>query len=541
MLVIFSIISIFLTPIFGAIVNVNGNKFEDIQKAIDSSKTGDTIVLNARNYIGNGCYININKNNIKIQYLLKTGFAVLNGGNTNKIFSISGTNVTLNRLKLINGNNNGNGGAIYWSGNSGKIINSYIGNNQAQNGGGIYFIGSSLTISQCTFSNNTAESEGGGLYSKRKAVINGHSKFNENSAYKGSGIYSLGYLKITYTTFSKNKANSRINLFLPKNIVYGITPVIGRLYCYDNIKVNTNKYPIYQKGSRKLVSINGRIVSKTNVISSGYVKINGKTLKTNSKGQFKTNIKTNPSYNWKNFTFSGKFNGNSRFRSYNKIFNIEAKILSTNTYNLVKNKKSLDYSPYRKDKIVTKYSNNYSTKTIGQWANYNVYFLGGEKIPSAFKKYLKGEAGVCDVGSKTLKKLIINIIKNKKNKVFGLITPLKKAKKIYYWVRDNIRYYIEGNYGSLKTLKKRIGNCVGYTNLVTAMLRTVGIPTSFELIDAQNTRPDTHTYSRVYIFKKDKYKTYKADATGSWWNFGTANWGKIYYREEFDFPIWTVR
>ena len=55
------------------------------------------------------------------------------------------------------------------------------------------------------------------------------------------------------------------------------------------------------------------------------------------------------------------------------------------------------------------------------------------------------------------------------------------AKKIYYYVRNNIAYedYSNTKRGAYKTMKDGRGNCCDQAHLLVALLRTAGIPTYY--------------------------------------------------------------
>ena len=55
------------------------------------------------------------------------------------------------------------------------------------------------------------------------------------------------------------------------------------------------------------------------------------------------------------------------------------------------------------------------------------------------------------------------------------------AKKIYYYVRNNISYqdYSNTRKGAYKTMKDGSGNCCDQAHLLVALLRTAGIPTYY--------------------------------------------------------------
>ena len=96
--------------------------------------------------------------------IIGNGYTI-NALNYCRIFNITSDNVTLENLVLINGNATGNrsdnvseGGAIYWSGSNGAIINSTIKENVSEYGGGIFYASSAVDtrIVNCVFELNNA-------------------------------------------------------------------------------------------------------------------------------------------------------------------------------------------------------------------------------------------------------------------------------------------------------------------------------------------------------------------------------------------------
>jgi hypothetical protein len=79
---------------------------------------------------------------------LGAGQLTISGGNTSRVFEVSGvgTNVTLSGLAITHGNARSN--TVFYNGDGGGILNRD---------------GSTLTISDCTLSNNLAQWEGGGI------------------------------------------------------------------------------------------------------------------------------------------------------------------------------------------------------------------------------------------------------------------------------------------------------------------------------------------------------------------------------------------
>ena len=117
-------------PVISA--NVSGSTFEDIQKAIDSAKDNDEIILNGT-YTGSGAEIKINKA-ITIKSATKS---TLDAKSKSRIFNIASDNVILINLNLINGKST-DGGAIYASKNL-TIVNCDFKDNKAFNKVVTYF------------------------------------------------------------------------------------------------------------------------------------------------------------------------------------------------------------------------------------------------------------------------------------------------------------------------------------------------------------------------------------------------------------------
>lgn len=99
-------------------------------------------------------------------------------------------------------------------------------------------------------------------------------------------------------------------------------------------------------------------------------------------------------------------------------------------------------------------------------------------------------------------------------------TP-SKAKRLFYWVRDEIKYnplvpleVFEG-YRASKTLKRREGFCVEKAAVLAALARAVGIPARLHFADIRNHLVSSrllkvmgtnlfsyHGYTELYIFRK---------------------------------------
>src|SRR5690606_24610103 len=114
----------------------------------------------------------------------------LRGGGSNRIFNVSGGNLTLTNVKIENGNGVSTGGGIYNNGGTVTLNNSTVSGNTATNyGGGIYNTSSgTVTITNnSTVSGNTAGSHGGGIYNGGGTVTITNSTVSGNTATSGNG------------------------------------------------------------------------------------------------------------------------------------------------------------------------------------------------------------------------------------------------------------------------------------------------------------------------------------------------------------------
>ena len=102
-----------------------------------------------------------------------------------RIFAVNGANVVLNDLKIINGNNATDGGAIYWAGSNGTVRHTEFTNNTAtHDGGAIYFAPTAADskVINCTFEDNRAGDDGGAIdWNATRGVLN-DSEFINNAA-----------------------------------------------------------------------------------------------------------------------------------------------------------------------------------------------------------------------------------------------------------------------------------------------------------------------------------------------------------------------
>lgn len=149
--------------------------------------------------------------------------------------------------------------------------------------------------------------------------------------------------------------------------------------------------------------------------------------------------------------------------------------------------KILDY--YRHNQKLPSY-NNFDSSVFQPGPNPNPSNIGSEK-----NQEIKGVSFVKGINEKNtetniekyIKKtnrvsLINGSIKRKaKELTSGCKTTLQKAKAIFNFVRDNIKYegYFSSRYGAAMTLLKKKGNCSDQTNLLVALCRASGIPVKY--------------------------------------------------------------
>lgn len=147
---------------------VKGNSFKDIQDVVDSADDNDVIILNGT-YYGHSLsdQIFVNKS-ITIE---GKNNATLNAGGWSRIFYINADNVVLKNLEITGGSkytyyhddyldskHDTFGGAIYWRGNNGTLMDCYVWGNKIIEGqyGAIYWPGHDGRIINSHFNYNDA-------------------------------------------------------------------------------------------------------------------------------------------------------------------------------------------------------------------------------------------------------------------------------------------------------------------------------------------------------------------------------------------------
>lgn len=162
--------------------NNDGYKtYEEFKKAIETSKEGDTIKL--------GSNIKLKDTlNIKTNITIDGQGHTIDGDEDYRIFYIPANYVTIQNLKLLNGDCD-EGAAIY--------ADKY------------------LTVKKCEFTNNKASDRGGAIFNYNGNLDISDSMFKNNRAsgtwgrdQYGGAIYSNGDLRVSNCNFTKNKAKT---------------------------------------------------------------------------------------------------------------------------------------------------------------------------------------------------------------------------------------------------------------------------------------------------------------------------------------------
>jgi transglutaminase-like putative cysteine protease len=110
----------------------------------------------------------------------------------------------------------------------------------------------------------------------------------------------------------------------------------------------------------------------------------------------------------------------------------------------------------------------------------------------------------------------------------GLTTDLDKAKAIYYWVQDNIKYiaFEEGMGGYIprqpsRVISKRYGDCKDMASVIYSMLKSVNVPSYLTWIGSRDLPykytefPSSYCDNHMITVFKDNGKLYFLDATNS--------------------------
>jgi hypothetical protein len=117
------------------------------------------------------------------------------------------------------------------------------------------------------------------------------------------------------------------------------------------------------------------------------------------------------------------------------------------------------------------------------------------------------------------------------------LTDIEKARAIYYWVQNNIKYvaYLQGYMGFIpvpahEVFSKRFGDCKGMTSLIVKMMELADLKAHYSWV---GTRDIPYTYEELPLPMVDNHmvavylhddSVYVMDGTFSYLDFGTDPW-----------------
>ena len=268
-------------------VTIDPKTIGGLKEAINSVKINGTV------YLKNGVYTGTNNTGITINKsinIVGLGSKVtIDAQGKRQIFIISNGDVTLKKLKLINGNANGLnklGGAIYCKKGSLTVSNCIFTANKANIGGAIYADKFSLIVNNCTFTKNQAKS-GGAIACYEKTTINKSTFKNNKATVEGGAIDSIEST-INNSVFTSNQAkNGGAICSLQSTIfkctfnsnqgTYGGAIFDGRDSTVNNCKFTSNK----AKENGGAIYENGWSLDENNSTVNNSFKVNNSTFTKN--------------------------------------------------------------------------------------------------------------------------------------------------------------------------------------------------------------------------------------------------------------------
>ena len=210
------------------VTNTANSGAGSLRNQIAAASSGDTIVFSAglsgQTITLTTGEIIINKN-LTFDGSALASPVTISGNSNGRIFYISESTVSITSLRFVNGDSNdgdpgdndGDGGAIYLSGNSTLTVDrSEFDNNRAEyNGGAIYlFANAGLTLTNNTFTNNSSLYAGGAVRvsSIPNVTISGNT-FVDNTANEGGAIWSSATTLVENNTFYSNNGSVTVYLY----------------------------------------------------------------------------------------------------------------------------------------------------------------------------------------------------------------------------------------------------------------------------------------------------------------------------------------
>lgn len=256
------------------------NPYNNLKQALDSSKNGDTIIIN------DGIFSGENNTNLVISKSLTLKAAegatpIFNGQSKNRIFVIQSPNVTLDGLTFVNGNVPNYGGALLIQNSNTNIRNCTFRNCYANAGGAVFIYPSvSNTVFKDTCIERCQATYGGGVYLYDSSVNNtvfDNTTFRNCYAGLAAAIYNKGSnTKIINSTFNKSRATDGGSIFNAKES----SNLLINGSSFNNNVADDQGGAIYAGGSTNPITIvnsnfTNNIAYDNSVMGGGALLLNG--------------------------------------------------------------------------------------------------------------------------------------------------------------------------------------------------------------------------------------------------------------------------
>ena len=462
-----------------------------------------------------------------------------NGG---AIFLSGSSMSTISESSKFKSNSAKNGGAIYSVGSL-NIMGGTVSGNTATYGSGIYNLGT-LEITGTIFKSNTADIRKIDVISE-KSVVAGD-KINIE-AYVIAGDNVIGAI---YTKNSNININGQIPLISDKVVNKDVTLTVDSQTYY--LSTDSNGKVILEVSTSPIKGVSVNILGTVSSSKKEFkkkakvkVKIDSKRpkkvtkTKTTIYAKGKTTVKFKKGKVEKIVYTKGKTVKFMRGKK-EKV----KKIVYTNDKIVKHMKNGKKYTYYNNIKNTTEYSQAKQRYKDSEWSGYdfdenNMIYKGrylnyniitttitetvdknGKTISSVkdnittvvtYKKISKGKfkrittiTETIFIGDKIVNSPYIGsgnpnefykvdtndmMLKNLASSItMGFTNDYDKTNAIYNWVRKNIQYVSGAQLSASDVYNQKIGNCVGLSNLITALCRISDIPAQYETKVAFDTR-----------------------------------------------------
>jgi hypothetical protein len=215
---------LFVTPVRAdastiAVTNCNDVGPGSLRQAVSDAQSGDTITFASSTNCGPLTAIVLSRGPITISKTLTIQGPVfptqtLNGNNASQALIVTaGADVTIVNMTVENGHSgNGNGGAIYNSGNL-TLDSVTVNTSQApKDGGGIYNAGGNLTLKDGSSLSGNIASRGGAVFvAGGLLTLESSSQVLSNSAVVGGGIYNAAATSLNEASLFDNSGDVSCN------------------------------------------------------------------------------------------------------------------------------------------------------------------------------------------------------------------------------------------------------------------------------------------------------------------------------------------